>query len=94
MLVADDYTRTTFTELTRTASLPITATDPCTDTTLDSFTIDDVSLSVDGGQETRPFANIADEKSRLNGNQDGVTFCGARTYSIVDSGQYDFLIYS
>lgn len=64
MLVPDDYTRTTFIELTRQASIPIAATDPCADTTLDSFTIDDFSLTVDGPAEEQTLDEVQDSASR------------------------------
>lgn len=46
MLIPEDYTRTTFIETARSVSLPFFATDPCSDTQLDSFAMDDVSISV------------------------------------------------
>lgn len=41
-----------------------------------------------------PSPTVQDEISRQFGNQDGVTFCGARKYSILNVDQYDFLLFN
>ena len=67
--VPKDYTRSSFTEVTQTATFTIELTDPCLDTTLDSFTIDDVVIYALTDPQSRSIPlNTPDEVSRNYGS--------------------------
>ena len=70
--------------------------DPCFDSSLDQFTIDDMSNSVQG---TASVVNIksrypADTVSKNLGNGDGFAYCGERQFRIVSTCHEDFLSYN
>jgi hypothetical protein len=59
----------------------------CGETVLDDLTLADMSVYVLGPQDSQSFDEVQDSVSKQFGSMDGVSFCGARSYEIVDPEQ-------
>lgn len=83
MQVPADYTYSSFSPIKKSTTFTIIVEDPCEQTVLDDFQIEDVFLSVKGLKVSRDLPlQVPDSVSKQFGNSDGVSFCGERTFTI------------
>jgi hypothetical protein len=54
----------------------------CTSAVFETFTIADMTHSVFGASSKQTLSNVKDSVSKISGNLDGYTHCGAREYYI------------
>ena len=81
--VPTDYSLMHENMLTNILTFTVTFRHPCETTTVDPFSIQEIIASVSGGPVSSIFEEVADFKSKINGDQSGLTFCGSRTYSAI-----------
>ena len=69
---------------------------PCTSSTLDDFTVQDMTASVLGPVITQDLSSLvpADQISRELGTLDGYTYCGERQFRIVGTQHSAYLDYN
>ena len=93
--VPTDYTLTKFTEFKATNLVQIKVKkasnlpDGCVDTFFDDLPLQNLTLSVYGPQVTFQLLPATDSVSKTQGNSDGTTYCGERSYRLVDPDQVD-----
>ena len=58
---------------------------PCVETELDDFTVNDMVYLVKTQSESQVLLDVKDSVSRSLGNQDGLTYCGARKFEFAPS---------
>lgn len=56
----------------------------CLQTQLDELLLVEMQTTVLGSSQTQTFDDVQDLESKNSGDNSGLTFCGARQYSIVD----------
>lgn len=54
--------------------------DPCSETVLDPLTLDDMIVSVKGGQDSQSFTEVEDSLGKVEGD---TLFCGPRVYELL-----------
>ena len=58
----------------------IVLADPCEDTQLEPFSIEDMTVMTKDGSLGQTIQEVADSTSRTSGDGTGLTFCGPRVY--------------
>ena len=86
--VPDDYTRSSFTKKRSSIFFRIIVQEECGETIFDDLVLADMTVFVNGPANTLTFDQVQDSISKQFGNKDGVTFCGARQYDLIDSAQH------
>ena len=85
-----DHTREYFNPIARSQSFSVSLIDPCLKTVLDRFRLPDVTISV---LHNTPFKRkllpkVPDYISRIYGKKDGLSFCGERSFKVLQLSKY------
>ena len=75
---------TLFTEHVASVSFDLSLTDPCASTELLEFRIPDITIALQDAPIVELVPEVKDSASQVGGNADGLSFCGARAYELVD----------
>ena len=86
--VPEDYTRSTFTEVTGSFTFDIIVQEECGESTLDDLILENMVAFDEGAQVEQTFDEVQDSVSRDFGNKDGISFCGARKYELIDADDH------
>ena len=90
MSVPTDYTRTQFVDTAmKTTNFNLEVIDPCTETSLNAWSADDVTINAMGDSVTINVA-ASDSVSSSLGDGDGQSFCGSRKIDISPSSAYSY----
>ena len=83
--VPTDYSRSSFTEISSSnVTFQIDVVDECGVTVFDDIKLTDFRVFVLGPAEIQYLDQVKDSASKLFGNKDGLSFCGPRSYELVD----------
>ena len=89
--VPTDASQLDFTSYSAVHTFVVTISDPCEDTELLSFLVQDLVSYTEGETLSRQLPVVQDTVSQAEGNGDGSSFCGQRTFSVVNSQDFPFI---
>jgi len=66
----------------------------CTQTELAALVLADMAVAVQGPAATQSFAEVPDQVSQSLGAKDGLSFCKARLYAVVEPERHPYLVFA
>ena len=88
----EDYTKSSYSTMTVSMSFNLELIDPCPESSMVPFEIEDMERFVNQPELTRIIVTDVPDTVSLNYDNDGLTFCGPRSYDIsLPEGTEDFL---